>query len=236
VRITYDVYGVDLVHALGLGLPLTVAASTTIVYGSLRALQQGDIKRRLAYSTISQVSYIVLGTSLLGPYAAIGGLVHLVHQGLMKITMFFCAGALAESIGVTRIAQLDGAGRRMPLTMAAFSVAALGMIGIPPIAGFVSKWYLGVGSIQAGEAWVLLVLAASSLLNAAYFLPLLHRAWLRSPPEDAEIPPFGREASAGLVGPLLLTALFVVAAGALAGLEFSPLGWASFIVEETYVR
>ncbi|MDQ4061571.1 MAG: monovalent cation/H+ antiporter subunit D family protein, partial [Pseudomonadota bacterium] len=137
VRVVYDVYGVLLVRDLGLGLPLAAVASLTIVYGSVRALQQQDIKRRLAFSTVSQVSYIVLGASLFGPAATIGGLVHLVHQGLMKIALFFCAGALAERIGVTQIVQLDGSGRRMPLTMAAFSAAALGMIGIPPVAGFV---------------------------------------------------------------------------------------------------
>jgi multicomponent Na+:H+ antiporter subunit D len=150
VRVVYDVYGVSLVDTLGLGLPLAVVASITILWGSIRALAQADIKRRLAFSTVSQVSYIVLGTALFGPYATIGGLVHLVHQGLMKITLFFCAGALAERIGVTRVDQMDGAGRRMPLTTLAFSVAALGMIGVPPVAGFVSKWYLGVGALQAG--------------------------------------------------------------------------------------
>jgi multicomponent Na+:H+ antiporter subunit D len=233
VRITYDVYGIILVRDLGLGTPLAILASITIIYGSLRALQQTDIKRRLAFSTVSQVSYIVLGTSLFGPFATIGGLVHLVHQGIMKITLFFCAGALTERLGITRIDQLDGAARRMPLTVAAFSIGALGMIGIPPVAGFVSKWYLGVGSIQSGEPWVLLVLAASSLLNAAYFLPLLHRAWLR-PPAEGEGPPEGGEGSAWLIGPALITSAVAVIAGALAGLPLSPLGWAEFIVEENY--
>ena len=104
-------------------------ASATILYGSVRALMQNDLKKRLAYSTVSQVSYIVLGASLVGPFAVIGGLVHLVHQGIMKITLFMCAGALANRMGITAIAELDGAGRLMPATMAAFSVGALGMIG-----------------------------------------------------------------------------------------------------------
>jgi multicomponent Na+:H+ antiporter subunit D len=177
VRFIYDVYGIERVAELSLGLPLAIVASITIIYGSLRALQQTDIKRRLAFSTVSQVSYIALGASLAGPFATIGGLVHLVHQGLMKITLFFAAGALAERRGITSIDQMVGAGRHMPLTMLAFSIGALGMIGIPPIAGFVSKWYLGVGGIQAAIGWVLLVLAGSSLLNAAYFLPLIYRAW-----------------------------------------------------------
>jgi len=232
VRVVYDVYGVSLVNELGLGLPLAVAASITIVYGSVRALQQSDIKRRLAFSTVSQVSYIALGAALFGPYATMGGLVHLVHQGLMKITLFFCAGALAERIGATRVEQLDGAGRRMPLTMLAFSIAALGMIGVPPVAGFVSKWYLGYGALQAGQAWVLLVLAASSLLNAAYFLPLLYRAWFVHAPEGSTRPV--PEGAAGLIAPPLVTAAAALFAGGLAAFAWSPLGWATIIIQRTY--
>nr|WP_236589440.1 proton-conducting transporter membrane subunit [Ramlibacter aurantiacus] len=232
VRVIYDVFGIDLVERLGLGLPLAVLASVTILWGSVRALQQADIKRRLAFSTVSQVSYIVLGAALFGPYATVGGLVHLVHQGLMKITLFFCAGVLAERIGVTQVQQLDGAGRRMPLTMVAFSIGALGMIGVPPVAGFVSKWYLGIGGLQAGQPWVIAVLAASSLLNAAYFLPLLHRVWFCPSVEDT--PPRAETGALGMVGPALATAIASLGAGALAGTPWSPLAWARLIVERTY--
>ncbi len=235
VRVIYDVYGIDIVAALGLGVPLAMLASATILYGSIRAVAQTDIKKRLAFSTVSQVSYIVLGASLAGPFAIIGGLVHLVHQGLMKITLFFGAGALAERLGITRIDQLDGVGRRMPITMAAFSVAALGMIGVPPVAGFVSKWYLGLGGLQSGEPWVIAVLAGSSLLNALYFLPLLYRAWLR--PADAL--PSTDEMSANrpwmLILPAAVTAAAALGAGLLAGLSFSPLGWATLIAEDIYL-
>ena len=160
----------------------SVVASVTIVFGSLRALTQDDLKRRLAYSTVSQVSYIVLGVALFGPAGTIGGLVHLVHQGIMKITLFFCAGNYAETLGVHRISQMAGIGQRMPWTTAAFTVGALGMIGVPPVAGFISKWYLGLGAIEAGLGWVLAVLLFSSLLNAAYFLPILRLAWFEAPP------------------------------------------------------
>jgi formate hydrogenlyase subunit 3/multisubunit Na+/H+ antiporter MnhD subunit len=98
----------------------------------------------------------------------------------MKITMFFCAGNLAETLGIHKISELKGVGRRMPWTMAAFTIAALGMIGVPPLAGFISKWYLGVGAVESGDFWVLGVLAVSSLLNAAYFLPILHAAWFQA--------------------------------------------------------
>lgn len=233
VRFIYDVYGIERVADLSLGLPLAIIASITIIYGSLRALQQRDIKRRLAFSTVSQVSYIALGASLAGPFATIGGLVHLVHQGLMKITLFFAAGALAERRGIVSVDQMAGAGRLMPLTMLAFSIGALGMIGIPPIAGFVSKWYLGVGGIQGGYNWVLLVLAGSSLLNAAYFLPLIYRAWFLAPAAAPE----GKDAGEGppdLILPAVVTAFASLAVGLFAGFALSPLGWATLIVEEHY--
>ncbi|ESR24518.1 proton-conducting transporter membrane subunit [Lutibaculum baratangense] len=233
IRFIHDVYGIARVEELALGLPLALIASATIIYGSVRALQQTDIKRRLAFSTVSQVSYIVLGASLAGPIAAIGGLVHLVHQGLMKVTLFFAAGALAERIEVRSVDQLDGAGRRMPLTMVAFSLAALGMIGVPPLAGFMSKWFIGVGALEAGRGWVILVLAGSSLLNAAYFLPLIYRAWFKPAPEGAVSA--GAERPLALILPAVVTAISVLGAGVLAGLWISPLGWATLIVEREYL-
>jgi NADH:ubiquinone oxidoreductase subunit 5 (subunit L)/multisubunit Na+/H+ antiporter MnhA subunit len=162
---------------------LAVAASITIVYGSVVALRQDDLKKRLAYSTVSQVSYIALGIAVGGALATVGGMVHLVHQGVMKITMFFCAGTFATLLGVTRIDQLDGLARRLPWSAGAFSVAALGMIGLPPLAGFVSKWYLGRRRRRDGADVGRGVLVASTLLNAAYFLPLIARMWLRPAPE-----------------------------------------------------
>ena len=115
VRIVYDVYGAETAAALGVLQPLAIAAGVTIVYGSVRALFQDELKKRLAYSTVSQVSYIVLGVAILGPVATIGGLVHLVHQGIMKITLFFCAGNYAETLGTHRVSEMNGVGRRMPL-------------------------------------------------------------------------------------------------------------------------
>src|SRR5690554_236266 len=184
IRVVFDVFGVETMTVLGLGPPLAIAASVTIIYGSVMALRQHEIKKRLAYSTVSQLSYIVLGAALLSPLGLIGCLVHLVHQGLMKITLFFCAGIFQKTLGIHAIDEMAGLGRRLPLTMLAFSVGALGMIGAPPIAGFVSKWYLGLGGLQAGEGWVIVVLGASTLLNAAYFLPLIWRGWFSPPRQE----------------------------------------------------
>lgn len=233
VRIIYDVYGSSLVDDLSLGVPLAALAALTIIYGSLLALRQTDIKRLLAFSTVSQISYIVLGAAIYGPYSTIGGLAHLVHQGFMKITMFFCAGAFATQMRIHKIDELDGVGRAMPWTATAFTVGALGMIGTPPIAGFVSKWYLGVGGVQAAQSWVVLTLATSTLLNAAYFLPLVYRAWFLPLPGDH---PQNREHSVWLIAPAVVTAVLSIAAGALAGLPYSPLGWSTMIVERYYFR
>ncbi len=231
VRIIYDVFGSEQMVALGLSVPLAALASATILWGSIRALQQDEIKKRLAFSTVSQVSYILLGAALASPLAMIGGLVHLVHQGLMKITLFFCAGIYDEQAGIKRIEELDGMGARMPWTSACFSLGAMGMIGLPPLAGFVSKFYLALGGIEAGAPWVLGVLAGSTLLNAAYFLPLLHRLWFRPARADAG----GSEAAPALILPAVVTAAGSLGVGLLAASDLSPLGWANLIVMRDYV-
>lgn len=236
VRVVYDVYGIRFAADLGVTGPLAVLASATIIYGSLRALAQDDLKRRLAYSTVSQVSYIALGVAIAGPLSTIGGVVHLVHQGIMKITLFFCAGNLAETLGIRRISEMDGVARRMPWTMAAFTVGAFGMIGVPPMAGFISKWYLGVGAMEAHQPWVIAVLAGSTLLNAMYFLPIVYTAWFRPPAGEWHVEgPSGRfEADWRLLWPSLVTASLVLGVGLLAGAPFSPLDWAKLIAAREY--
>lgn len=241
IRVVYDVYGVEQVQALGLATPLLALASATILYGSMKALQQHELKKRLAYSTVSQVSYITLGVALMGPIAAVGALAHLVHQGLMKVTLFYCAGNFAETLGVHRIREMDGVGRRMPLTMTAFTLGALGMIGVPPTAGFVSKWYLGLGALEAGHDWALLVLVISGLLNAAYFLPLIYRGWFaRASSHWPEERPLGNgkpglgETHWMLLAPVLFTTVLALLAGLLAASELSPLAWSQLIINRQF--
>lgn len=238
VRVIYDVYGIEFAAGLGVTLPLAIVAAATIIYASVRALFQNDLKRRLAYSTISQVSYITLGVATVGPIATIGGIVHLVHQGLMKITLFFCAGNLAETLGIHKIGEMDGVARRMPWTMAAFTLGALGMIGLPPLAGFVSKWYLGTGAMAAGQDWIIIILIASSALNAAYFLPIVYAAWFKEAKGawPDERPRERLETRWMLLLPPLVTALLVLGAGLLANAPLSPLEWARLIAERVYGR
>ncbi|KGK41424.1 NADH dehydrogenase [Nitrincola sp. A-D6] len=237
IRVVYDIYGIELSWQQGLLWPLTLLAAFTILYGSWRALQQIDIKKRLAFSTVSQVAYIILGISLFGPLGTIGGLVHLLHQGLMKVTLFFCAGNYAETLGIHKIHELDGVGKRMPMTSAAFTIGALGMIGIPPVAGFVSKWYLGTGALNAGMPWIIFVLVGSSLLNAAYFLPVLKRIWFS--PQQGDWPDEmivgWRDTTPWLLIPTLVTAGLSLSAGLFAGSSLSPLSWAELITLREYL-
>jgi multicomponent Na+:H+ antiporter subunit D len=237
VRVVYDVYGVEFADELGVLVWLGALAAFTIIYGSVRALYQDNLKKRLAYSTISQVSYIALGTAIVGPLATIGGLVHLVHQGIMKITLFFAAGNYDEALGIHKVSEMNGVGRLMPGTTLAFTIAALGMIGVPPVAGFVSKWYLGLGAMEAGLGhWILPILLISSALNAAYFLPILYRAWFRSPDATLILTKHqGRaETRLTLLLPPMITAALALLFGLLAAAPFSPFEWAQLIAEREY--
>lgn len=236
MRIVFSVYGVDITISQGLAQGLAIFAAITILYGSLRALTQSNLKRLLAYSTVSQLSFIVFGITLGSPIAATGGVVHLVHQGLMKITLFFAAGNLAETLGVHEIRDMKGVGPRMPWTMAAFTLCAFGMIGVPPMAGFVTKWYLGIGAIDAGASWAIWLLVASSVLNALYFLPILYTAWFRAPPTNwpnERLFP-SAETSLVLLLPTLFTAAAALAVGLLASAPYSPLEWAQLITQRQY--
>lgn len=236
-RVVHDTFGLELASALGLAQALAIVAAFTIVYGSVRALAQDDLKKRLAYSTVSQLSYIALGAALLSPIATAGALVHIVHQGVMKITLFFCAGLYAEELKLSKISQLAGVGQRMPLTSVAFTLAALGMIGLPPFAGFVSKWALGLGGLDAGQPWVVAVLLTSTVLNAAYFLPVIAKIWTAPETVDTSVAS-GRsrrlEAPAALLLPTLVTAGLVVGLGLIAGADFSPWALAQFIAEGSW--
>lgn len=222
-RMVYDVFGLELAGELGVLYPLAIIAAITIVFGSLRAIAQDDLKLRLAYSTVSQLSYITLGIALSGMLASVGAMVHLVHQGVMKITLFFCAGIIAETLKVYRISDMNGIGRRLPLTMTAFTVGAFGMIGLPPVAGFISKWYLGLGGLEAGYGWVVPLLLVSSLLNAIYFLPILRRAWFCEADGPWETHRTSRfwETPGMLLFPALFTAALSILLGLFAGSDWS---------------
>lgn len=177
LRVVFHVFGVGLVGGLGLGIATAYLASFTIVMASVYALTRDDLKARLAYSTVSQLSYIVLGAVMLSPVAMVGGIIHIAAHAFSKITLFFCAGSIYCASGKRNISDMAGIGRRLPWTMGAFFIASLSMIGVPPTAGFISKWYLAWGSVEAGQIVFLAVLLVSSILNAAYFLPVTYTAF-----------------------------------------------------------
>jgi len=183
VRVLTGVFGIDLLSSLNFGPLICYVASFTIIVASLIALSQDNLKRLLAFSTIGQLSYIVLGIGLLSPKGMTGGMVHIAMHAFGKITLFFCAGAIFVATGKKNISEMIGIGKMMPITMAAFFIGSLSVIGLPPCGGFISKWYLVLGSLEAHQMPVLFVLLTSSLLNAAYFMPVVYKAFFRTPQE-----------------------------------------------------
>lgn len=177
LRVVFHIYGVDLMSRMNLGITAAYVASFTIVVASIIALSKDNLKARLAYSTVSQLSYVILGAVLLTPSSMTGGIVHIANHAFSKITLFFCAGSLYSSAHKTEISQLSSIGKKMPWTMAAFFIASLSMIGVPPVAGFISKWYIAIGAIEAKEMPILMFLLFSTVLNAAYFLPITFKAF-----------------------------------------------------------
>lgn len=213
VKVMIYVFGLDTL--VGATDWLVGLAGFTIVAASFVALSADNLKRRLAYSTVSQLSYVILATAILAPLSVVGAAMHIAAHAFGKITLFFAAGSIYTAAHKTEVSQLDGIGRRMPLTMVAFGIGALSMIGLPPAAGFVSKWYLVSGAIQQAHWFALAVVLASTLLNAAYFLPIVYRAFFRPLSAEAQAHPHG-EAPLPIVIALMLTA-----AGTL-GLFFIP--------------
>ena len=210
LRVVFHIFGTGLVDGLGLGIATAYLASFTILMASIYALTRDDLKARLAYSTVSQLSYIVLGAVLLSPVAMVGGILHIAAHAFSKITLFFCAGSIYCASGKRNISDMAGIGRRLPWTMGAFFVGSLSMIGVPPTAGFVSKWYLALGSVEAGDIAFLIVILVSSVLNAAYFLPVSYVAFFGT--SSQESPATVREIPMMTV-PLVATAILSVLMG-----------------------
>lgn len=209
VRLVGYMFGPELFAEIGAATVLAIFAAVTILVASLIAITKDDLKARLAYSTVGHLSYIVLGIAILAPQAMLGAAFHMITHAAMKITLFFCAGAIYVHTKKTKVSQLDGIGRQMPLTMAAFGVGAVGLAGVPLVGGFVSKWYLGVGALDAGLSIYLWVFLLSGLLNAAYLVPIVTRAFLRSSPDHTRF----NEASPLMVVPITITMLFALLLG-----------------------
>ena len=184
IRVFYQVYGFTFLQEVGWNKIGLVLATITILIGSALALMQDDIKRRLAYSSVAQIGYVVLGISMLSELAFVGAIYHIFTHAFMKGGLFLIAGALIVQAGERRISRLGGVGRKMPLTMIAFTLCSLSMVGIPPFNGFVSKWQLALGAMEIGQPFFVVLLIVSSLLNSAYYFPIIVAAFFAKAPED----------------------------------------------------
>lgn len=187
IKIIVYIFGLDTVSTSEATQWLAYIAGFTIISASVVALLADNLKRRLAYSTVSQLSYVIITTAVFAQVSVMAAALHIVAHAFGKITLFYAAGSIYTSTHKTEISQLDGIGRRMPITMCAFTLGALSMIGLPPTVGFISKWYMLMGAWEAQHIVVMCVIVASTLLNAAYFLPIIYRAFAKPVPEGEAV-------------------------------------------------
>jgi multicomponent Na+:H+ antiporter subunit D len=205
IRVYSDIFGVQVLQELDGEDWMIGIACATILISSLIALSQDNLKRRLAFSTIGQLGYVVLGATLATEQGVGGSVLHIAMHACGKITLFFCAGAIFVASGKKYVSELRGLGRKMPITMGAFMIGSLSVIGLPPLGGFISKWYLALGALDRDMIWVVVVLLVSSLLNVFYLLPVAVTAFFRDPEDDQDTGM--KEAPMACVVPLAITAI-----------------------------
>jgi len=208
MKVIVYVFGTDLLSQTGVSVWLMYVAGFTILVGSLVAMTKDNLKARLAYSTISQLAYIVLGGALANEWGVIGGSMHIAMHAFGKITLFFCAGAIMVATHKTEISDMDGIGRIMPVTIFGFFIGTLSVIGLPPMGGSWSKWYLALGAADAHQMILVAVLMISSLLNIMYLMPIVARGFFMPVKQDPHHPLEGiHEAPLFCVLPICLTSL-----------------------------
>ena len=205
VRVLTGIIGTGVLSGFNLQWLICIVASFTVLTASFIAMYQDGLKRRLAFSTIGQLAYIVLGVGLLSQSGITGGMLHIAMHAFGKITLFFCAGAIFCATGIKNISQMKGIGRRMPITMTAFFIGSLSVIGLPPCGGFISKWYLVLGTLEAGSIPLMVVLLTSSFLNAVYFLPIVYYGFF-CPGDESQFEPGVQEPPFYCVLPPVITA------------------------------
>jgi len=211
LKVTVYIFGIDLLDTSNASQIILYVASFTIIAASLIAMRQDNLKTRLAYSTIGQLAYVTLGAALATSAGIIGGALQIAMHAFGKITLFFCAGAIYTKTKKTHVSQLDGLGKLMPITFGAFFIASLSIIGLPPLGGSWTKWYLLLGSVESEYWFVMAVLLISSLLNIAYLLPIAIRGFLLPLPPESVQTKGSTEAPIACVIPLAVTALLSVA-------------------------
>ena len=210
LRVFTGVFGLDFLKEVDAATLISWVAAATVLISSLIALSQDNLKRRLAFSTIGQLAYITLGISLLTPRGADGAMMHIAMHAFGKITLFFCAGAIFVATGKKYISQMEGMGKIMPFTFAAFFIGSLSVIGLPPTGGFISKWYLVTGTYDSGQSILLVIFLISTFLNACYFLPIVYRAFFPKNPSPEFKWANVKEVPTACLIPLLITALLAL--------------------------
>lgn len=220
IRVIFYTFGADFLRGTWVQTTFIVLSLITVLMGSMLAYLEKGFKKRLAYSTVSQVSYILFGLFLLEPAGLTGGLLHVIFHACVKCGLFLCAGAVIHQTGKKRVDELTGIGKEMPVTMWCFAILSLALIGIPPASGFVSKWYLCMGALRAGipvVSWLgPVVLLVSALLTAGYLLPVVIRGFF--PGADYDYTQCrNREGSAFLTVPVVLLAAAALLGGILTG-------------------
>lgn len=210
-RVTYYIFGVQVIKTIDVIYFVGPLVILTVLLGSILAYHQDNLKKRLAYSTISQLGYILLGLVLLNTDGVTGSLMHLVNHAVIKITLFFCVGAVMYMTGKKTIHEIRGIGKEMPITMGCFSIAAVSLIGIPPTNGFVSKWYLALGGLHENRAIFVIILLTSALLTAAYLIPIIITAFF--PGDDYQTSTAYRDPPVNMLIPIVLLTAVVVLLG-----------------------
>ena len=202
LKIVVYVFGLDLLETSDASMPIIWVAAATMLLASFVAILQDNLKLRLAYSTVSQLAYIVLGAAIATSASVVGASLHLATHAVGKITLFFCAGAIYTACKKTLVSELNGMGRVMPFTFTAYTIAAISIIGLPPMAGSLSKWFLVEGAVDAGMIFIAVAYLISTLLNIIYLLPIATNAFLKSADGESTL----NEAPIAVVLPLCVTA------------------------------
>jgi len=235
IRVVFNVFGLTLFKSLDLWIYLAVIASVTIVISSVRAITQDNLKKRLAYSSIGQVSYILLGLSLMSYDGALGGIMHLAHHALMKACLFFCAGIVITQTGKRNVSEMAGIGYRIPITMVCFTIGALAIMGTPPSVGFISKWLIGSGALQVNRPIFIVVLLISALLGAAYYLPIVYTAFFKRPKDNEHARlQFKSEVSPTMLWPTVVLAALAIFAGLWIAIPGFPYSLVSKVVADLF--
>jgi multicomponent Na+:H+ antiporter subunit D len=208
IRMSYFIFGAEIIKQLHVNVFLSILIALSILMGSFLALHQENLKKRLAYSTISQLGYVLLGIVLLNEDAFVGSLLHLINHAVIKIVLFFCVGAIMYTTHKTDISQIRGIGKQMPITMGCFAIASISLIGIPPTNGFVSKWYLAQGGLTSGKMIFPAILLFSALLTALYLLPVIKEAFFKKG-ENTIV----KEAPIKMLIPIVMITILVVLLG-----------------------